>query len=728
MSPTIGLRILRRRLLSQERVGGVTRSAGALVVGLCVGAGVPGADGQTPAYDFGSPDDSEQAVIEFVNRSRATPGAEAQGFKDAADPAKRAPDKLDWNLADAYSSFGVNMAVAVQRISALAAVPPVAPNAKLMTAARQHTQWMFANKVQSHTQPPATSGSDSIVRRITATGYNWAGLGENIYAYGRDLYYAHASFEVDWGGNDYGMQKPAGHRINNHNKDHREIGIGVHYGFSGYGAGDVGPVVGTVDFGSQLNSSAFVTGVAYYDRNGNQRYDAGEGISGLRVDVNGATHHAITAPGGGYVVPVPTTSANRAVVLSGIRASGQGSATITGGNNVKLDFTPAYVAPVIGNPGPVTAGTSMALAFPTTPGATEYEVTAARVVPAAAENADGYSNFSYYITPSRYSLLQASIRIGTTGAAIHLAHPVLEDQWVMLKPTYLPGPNATLNFQSWLRTSSVRQIARVQVSTDDGQSWTDAWTKVGATNGANGWAPVTVPLASYAGRLVRVRFNYTIKGNTWQAGLGVSTGWFIDDITLPGVEQLIDAETTRVSATGATASVTHTPEESGAVVVAARPVISGRPWGYAPTVRVDVAEASPFVQWARAEEARLGLAHGTLSLNGSEPAGRDAVPSLVRYALGVPADASAAARLPRVEPNANGLCVTYFRDASRTDIQVGLQISPDYVNWLEPGDSGAPLVLSDTLVSVDGTVERRCAIIAPTAGRVAARLRVVATE
>ena len=116
-------------------------------------------------------------MMEYVNRSRQFPGVEAQGYRDAADPAKRAPDQLDWNLADAYKDFGVNMAVAVQRISALPVVPPVAPNAKLMAAARQHTQWMFANRVQSHTQPPATSASDSIVRRINASGVQLGGAG-----------------------------------------------------------------------------------------------------------------------------------------------------------------------------------------------------------------------------------------------------------------------------------------------------------------------------------------------------------------------------------------------------------------------------------------------------------------------------------------------------------------------------------------------------------------------
>lgn len=689
-----------------------------------LGAGGARVSGQTAAYDFGSPTAAEQAMIELVNRSRQNPGVEAQGYRDAADPAKRAGDAIDWNLADAYTDFGVNMGVAVQRISALPVVPPVAPNAKLMTAARQHTGWMYAARVQSHTQPPATSASDSITRRINATGYNWAGLGENIYAFGRDLYYTHASFEVDWGGSDFGMQNPAGHRINNHSKDHREIGVGLHLGYSGYGAADVGTVVGTVDFGSQRNTPAYVTGVAYYDVNGNQRYDENEGIGGLRVDVAGASYHAVTAPGGGYVVPVPTAAASRAVTWSGLRAIGQSSATIVDGKNVKLDFKPAYVAPVVGDPGPGAVGVPVALSFPTTPGATEYEVRVAGVTAAVTQTADTAGAFESFVTPGRYSLLQSSVRIGTTGGAIHLAHPELEDQWVQLKPTYVPGPAGSVTFQSWLRGSSVRQVARFQVSTDDGQSWTDAWTRVGAATGAAGWSPVTVSLAPQAGRFLRLRFNYSVKGNSWQSGLGVSSGWFVDDISFSGTEQLDAPQTTTLPAAGHSVVFSHTPAAVGELIVSARPVISGRAWSFGPSQRVVVAASTPYVQWAQGEEVRLGLAPGTLTTQGGVSAGADGVPALVRYALGLSADQSAAARLPQTENSAQGLCVIYFRDLSRTGVEVGLQVSNDFEEWLDPGAPGAPQVVSDTVQSVQGTLERRCALIAPTQGRVAARLRV----
>ncbi|MFN0127678.1 MAG: CAP domain-containing protein [Verrucomicrobiales bacterium] len=695
-------------------------------LGVWLGWVIPaaGAEGQTPAYDFGSPTAEEQMMIEYINRSRVFPAAEAQGYRDAADPAKRPPDQLDWNLKDAYSSFGVNMAVAVQRMSALPVVPAVAPNAKLMAVARQHTQWMFSTKTQSHTQPPATSPSDSIVRRVSAVGYNYAGLGENVYAYGRDLYYSHAGFEVDWGGPDNGMQSPPAHRLNNHSKDHREIGVGVHIGYSGFTASDVGPVVGTVDFGLQRSSPAFVTGVAYYDMNGNQRYDLNEGIGGLRVDVEGASHHAITAPGGGYVVPVPQTASTRAVTLSGLRAAGQASAVIDAGKNVKIDFRPAYVTPVLSGPGGGAAGAVWTSTFPTTPGATAYEVVASPVSPAALEPADGATQLDSYVTPGRYLLLQSSVRVGSSGAAIHLAHPVLEDQWVRLKPIYVPGAAGSVKFDSWLRASSVRQVARLQVSIDDGQSWTDAWTKVGTATGGSNWAPVTVSLANYAGRLVRLRFNYTLTGNTWLAGLGVNSGWFLDNISFTGVEQLTAPVTTTVPASGPQATWQHTPSSPGSLVVAARPVISGLSWEYGPSRRIEVAAMPPYLAWAAAEETRLGLPSGSLASNLEVPSGADGVAPLVRYALGLAADQSAAARLPQAQISPQGLCFIYSRDLSRADVLVHLEVSADYQLWHSAGTPGAPQVLSDTVLGVEGTLERRCALIAPTQGRVAARLRI----
>src|SRR6185295_17067917 len=77
---------------------------------------------------------------------------------------------------------------------------------------------------------------------------------------------------------------------------------------------------------------------------GNGKYDAGEGIGGVRVDVAGSDFFAVTASSGGYVVPVPGNGAFTVNFSGGSVFPSQQMATITNGNNVKIDY-PAGVAP-----------------------------------------------------------------------------------------------------------------------------------------------------------------------------------------------------------------------------------------------------------------------------------------------------------------------------------------------------------------------------------------------
>ena len=49
----------------------------------------------------------------------------------------------------------------------------------------------------------------------------------------------------------------------------------------------------------------FLTGVVYYDFNGNNFYDLGEGTGGVVVTASGSSFFATTANSGGYSVPVP---------------------------------------------------------------------------------------------------------------------------------------------------------------------------------------------------------------------------------------------------------------------------------------------------------------------------------------------------------------------------------------------------------------------------------------
>jgi hypothetical protein len=130
----------------------------------------------------------------------------------------------------------------------------------------------------------------------------------------------------------------------------REIGIGISVGR------DVGQdSQGTVrtweslyivqNFGTEQNSTPFVTGVVYQDTNGNDFYDPGEGIGGIRVDVTGTGFFALTSPSGGYSVPVPGNSTHTVTFSGGSFPATQRNVSVTN-LNAKVDL----VAPVAALP------------------------------------------------------------------------------------------------------------------------------------------------------------------------------------------------------------------------------------------------------------------------------------------------------------------------------------------------------------------------------------------
>ncbi len=121
---------------------------------------------------------------------------------------------------------------------------------------------MFNNQFQGHdssgSPPSPLVPFGDLGQRLDAVGYTGA-AGENVYSYGENPREGHAAFDVDWGNvtntsspfynpafNGQGMQNAAGHRINIHNAEFKEIGIGVINGTHG----TVGPQLVTQDLGT----------------------------------------------------------------------------------------------------------------------------------------------------------------------------------------------------------------------------------------------------------------------------------------------------------------------------------------------------------------------------------------------------------------------------------------------------------------------------------------------
>lgn len=170
-------------------------------------------------------------------------------------------------------------------------------------------------------------------------------------------------------------------------------------------------------------------------------------------------------------------------------------------------------------------------------------------------------------TSAAYSLIQSAVK--RSGArAFQMAFPSLTfvDQWFEVDRTVVPASGSWLAFHFLRRFSAASNRLTAQVSTDDGATWTAAWS----TNGvcADGgscsssawdpaWRPASVALAVHAGAAVRLRFhlahNSRILGGTTS-----SYGFFVDDIAVTGAQEVVAVAVTNLA--GGASGFTLTPD------------------------------------------------------------------------------------------------------------------------------------------------------------------------
>jgi len=509
--------------------------------------------GQT-LYSFGNPTGEEQLYIELINRARANPTAE--GVRLAAS--------TDVDVVAAINYYAVNKTLMQSEFSALAVTPPLAPNANLTTSARGHSLWMFTSATQAHNQSATNTPSS----RITAAGYVWSNISENIYAYSKSTWFGHAGFQVDWGtGGTGGMQAGRGHRLAIHNSVLREIGVGVQLGTNGA----VGPQLVTQDFGKQLSNPTFGTGVAYYDLNGNNFYDSTEGISGLNVNISGASQYCTTASGGGWVVPVPTTAATRTVTFSGLNVNQTTNLTFSANTNAKLDLKLTYAPPTITSPATAAAGSSHDLTFTPVAGAATYDWNTWNLVTAAAENCNSAST----ITPSTtgtYGVLNTTVKQEGT-ASFKLENSTGSNQSFQLNSLFYGGSIPSISFQSSLRYAAVAETFKVQVKEEGSTVWSDVNSQTGTNGpGSSVFTLRSATLTGMTGKAFRIRFLLNSSGS-YYAFSGNQYGWYIDAINFTGVSSLQG----NVKQTLGSNSGGFTPS-AGTYLMAVAPVISGRPF------------------------------------------------------------------------------------------------------------------------------------------------------
>lgn len=287
---------------------------------------------------FGDPTAEEIQMLELINRARADAAAEAARLKATTDP----------DVLAAVSYFNVNFNAMTNQFAELTqTTQPLSMNARLLASARLHSLDMFNNVFQGHDSsanplPPNEPG-DSLLTRIERQGYSYGALAENVFAYAQNTWHAHAGFNIDWGNGPDGMQNPAGHRLAIHNPDFREVGIGLTWGTNTIGANSVGPLLVTQDFGTAPGGGLpFITGVIYDDANTNNLYDPGEGIGGVRIDVEGSGYYAVSSTHGAYSVPVSSNGVYPVTFRRTGHPDVTTTATVTNALNVKADYRSAW--------------------------------------------------------------------------------------------------------------------------------------------------------------------------------------------------------------------------------------------------------------------------------------------------------------------------------------------------------------------------------------------------
>jgi len=136
-------------------------------------------------------------------------------------------------------------------------------------------------------------------------------------------------------------------------------------------------------------------------------------------------------------------------------------------------------------------------------------------------------------TAASYPLIQSDI-VGQGSSAFHLANPSFQDNSFVIDETLAIQPDTKLFFLSRLGWATSSQVARVQVSTNGGSSWsTNIYNQSGSGgSGEGGFSLKEIGLSSFASLNVRFRFLYDFTSGSAFTQIDPGIGWYVDDIQI----------------------------------------------------------------------------------------------------------------------------------------------------------------------------------------------------
>jgi hypothetical protein len=255
------------------------------------------------------PTPQETLILEYMNRFRANPAAEAEIIAPPGTNVKG----IDWKMFH-------------EEMKALKPAPPLVFNLDLLDASRKHSYYMVFNGL-THDEvagKPAYFGANP-GERCRLAGYKGGAGGENAFAGSGGPWDSHWGFVVDFGAGPGGMQPLRGHRTNMINPRFREVGPGGVPNGKGLSV--------THDFGSR--DTRLAGGVVYIDLNGNGFYDIGEGLGHVTI-ISSDGGSVTTWKSGAFAMDL---KGQKEVTLTAFIDGEKSSKTFpAGAENVKFDW------------------------------------------------------------------------------------------------------------------------------------------------------------------------------------------------------------------------------------------------------------------------------------------------------------------------------------------------------------------------------------------------------
>lgn len=269
----------------------MTERLALVVLALALVAGTPRQPQEWTGHrseDGANPTPEEQEMLALANRARSNPAAEGAWL--ATDPHVQAR----------FGGFPVDWQRLRDEFAALPPRAPVAFDARILAGEDAHALYMLETCTQTHAgqrDRVEAAGFDADVHRVVA----WTQAERPLWG--------HAAFQIDFGGpaSEGGMQPGRPHRAAIHSAT-THAGYAMLKGDRRSCQPELSASGSFATPASAAEPSRFLVGTVYADANGSGRMDAGEGIGGVRVDLTVGAWYAITAPSGGYAVPLPETT------------------------------------------------------------------------------------------------------------------------------------------------------------------------------------------------------------------------------------------------------------------------------------------------------------------------------------------------------------------------------------------------------------------------------------